>query len=108
MLAFKAATLQRQHPAAGGQRLFPLEKQVLSNEPAHAVLNELTAGQIFAFHKTNLNAFIFPNVYSADKAIQGAREQRQAEEALYLHSEKTVEHFSCLQKNANFCPQSLL
>ena len=81
MLAFKAATLQRQHPAAGGQRLFPLEKQVLSNEPAHAVLNELTAGQIFAFHKTNLNAFIFPNVYSADKAIQGAREQRQAEEA---------------------------
>lgn len=81
---------------------------MLSNEPAHAVLNELTAGQIFAFHKTNLNAFIFPNVYSADKAIQGAREQRQAEEALYLHSEKTVEHFSCLQKNANFCPQSLL
>lgn len=36
---------------------------------------------MFAFHKTNLNAFIFPNVCSADKAIRGAREQRQAEEA---------------------------
>ena len=54
---------------------------MLSNESAHAVLNELTAGQMFAFHKTNLNAFIFPNVCSADKAIWGAREQRQSEEA---------------------------
>lgn len=53
---------------------------MLSNEPAHAVLNELTAEQMFAFHKTNLSAFIFLNVCSADKAIQAAREQRQAEE----------------------------
>lgn len=52
---------------------------MLSNEPAHAVLNELTAEQMFAFHKTNLSAFIFLNVCSA-KAIQAAREQRQAEE----------------------------
>ena len=52
---------------------------MLSNDPTHAALNELTVGQMFAFHKTNFNAFIFPNVCSADKAIQGAREQKQAE-----------------------------
>lgn len=65
MLACKAAPLPRPRSPSAGKRPIP-SREISTNDPAHTALTELNVGQMFAFHKTNLDAFISPNVCSAD------------------------------------------